>query len=51
MNDSLRATRKHYSAEDKIRIVPNGLRGEDRVAELISVTNFYTKRANAARAA
>jgi transposase len=29
-----RATRKHYSAEDKIRIVLDGLRGEYSVAEL-----------------
>lgn len=29
-----RATRKHYSAEDKIRIVLEGLRGEDSLAEL-----------------
>ena len=29
-----RATRTHYSAEDKIRIVLEGLRGEDSIAEL-----------------
>lgn len=29
-----RATRRHYSAEDKIRIVLEGLRGEDSIAEL-----------------
>jgi transposase len=29
-----RATRKHYSAEEKIRIVLEGLRGEDSIAEL-----------------
>eukprot|EP01039_Chlorochromonas_danica_P016781 gene16781-19900_t len=29
-----RATRKQYSAEDKIRIVLEGLRGEDSIAEL-----------------
>ena len=29
-----RATRKHYSAEEKIRIVVAGLRGEDSIAEL-----------------
>jgi transposase len=29
-----RATRKHYSAEEKIRIVLAGLRGEDSIAEL-----------------
>ena len=29
-----RATRKRYSAEEKIRIIIDGLRGEDSVAEL-----------------
>ncbi len=29
-----RSTRKHYSAEEKIRIVLEGLRGEDSIAEL-----------------
>ena len=29
-----RATRKHYSAEEKIRIVLDSLRGESSVAEL-----------------
>src|SRR6476646_11848825 len=29
-----RATRKHHSAEDKIRIVLEGLRGEDSIAGL-----------------
>ncbi len=29
-----RATRKRYSAEEKIRIVLEGLRGEDSIAEL-----------------
>lgn len=29
-----RATRRHYSAEDKIRIVLEGLRGDDSIAEL-----------------
>ena len=29
-----RATRRHYSAEEKIRIVLQGLRGEDSIAEL-----------------
>jgi len=29
-----RATRKRYSAEEKIRIVLSGLRGEDSIAEL-----------------
>lgn len=29
-----RKTRKQYSAEDKIRIILDGLRGEDSIAEL-----------------
>ena len=32
--DIRRATRKQYSAEDKIRIVLDGLRGEHSIAEL-----------------
>src|SRR6266511_716155 len=40
-----RAVRKHYSAEDKIRIVLDGLRGEDSIAELCRregiVENLY----------
>src|SRR5277367_5981091 len=34
LKDIRRATRKHYSAEDKIRIVLDGLRGEDSIAGL-----------------
>ena len=34
VKDIRRATRKQYSAEDKIRIVLDGLRGEDSIAEL-----------------
>ena len=42
-----RATRKHYSAEEKIRIVLDGLRGESSVAELcrregIAESLYYT---------
>ena len=33
VRDIWRATRKHYSAEEKIRIVLEGLRGEDSIAE------------------
>ena len=32
--DIRRATRKRYSVEEKIRIVLEGLRGEDSIAEL-----------------
>jgi len=34
VRDIRRRTRRHYSAEDKIRIVMEGLRGEDSIAEL-----------------
>ena len=34
IRDIRRATRRHYSAEEKIRIVLEGLRGEDTIAEL-----------------
>jgi transposase len=34
VKDIRRATRKHYSAEEKIRIVLDGLRGESSIAEL-----------------
>ena len=45
MKDIRRATRRHFSAEDKIRIVLEGLRGEDSIAELCRregiVQNLY----------
>ncbi len=34
VKDVRRQTRRHFSAEDKIRIVLDGLRGEDSIAEL-----------------
>jgi transposase len=34
INEIMRKTRKQYSAEEKIRIVLDGLRGEDSIAEL-----------------
>ena len=34
IQDIRRATRRHYSAEEKTRIVLAGLRGEDTIAEL-----------------
>jgi transposase len=34
VKDIRRATRRHFSAEDKIRIVLDGLRGDDSIAEL-----------------
>ena len=47
IKDIRRATRRHFSAEDKIRIVLDGLRGEDSVAELcrkegIAQSLYYT---------
>jgi transposase len=41
------ATRRHFSAEDKIRIVIDGLRGDDSIAELcrregIAQSLYYT---------
>ena len=33
VRDIRRATRRHFSAEEKIRIVLDGLRGEDSIAE------------------
>src|ERR671928_164003 len=46
VKDIRRATRRHFSAEDKIRIVLEGLRGEDSIAELcrregISSSMYY----------
>ena len=45
VNKIRRATRRHFSAEDKIRIVLEGLRGEDSIAELCRregiVQNLY----------
>ena len=34
IRDIRRATRRHFSAEEKIRVVPEGLRGEESIAEL-----------------
>jgi transposase len=34
LKDIRRATRPHFSAEDKIRMVLDGLRGDDSIAEL-----------------
>jgi len=34
IKDIRRATRKHYGAEEKIRIVLEGLRGEESIAAL-----------------
>src|SRR3546814_2271313 len=47
VQDIRRATRRHFSAEDKIRIVLDGLRGDDSIAELcrkegIAQSLYYT---------
>ena len=47
VKDIRRATRRHFSAEDKIRIVLDGLRGEDSIAGLcrkegIAQSLYYT---------
>lgn len=34
IKDIRRATRRHWSAEDKIRIVLEGMRGEESISEL-----------------
>ena len=36
----MRAIRKHYSSEEKIRIVLQGLRGEDSIVEVCRVKRF-----------
>ena len=36
-----RATRRHFSAEDKIRIVLEGLHGEDSIAELYAAREAF----------
>ena len=49
VKDIRRQTRRHFSAEDKIRIVLDGLRGEDSIAELCRkediAQSLYTARA------
>src|SRR5262249_24542947 len=41
VRDIRRATRRHRSAEEKIRIVLEGLRGEDSIAELCRKEGIY----------
>ena len=41
VKDIRRATRKQYSAEEKIRIVLEGLRGEDSIAETVTEKPFF----------
>ena len=47
VKDIRRRTRRHFSAEDKMRIVLRGLRGDDSIAELcrregIAQSLYYT---------
>jgi transposase len=47
VKDIRRATRRYFSTEDKIRIVIDGLRGDDSIAELcckegIAQSLYYT---------
>lgn len=48
VKDIRRQTRRHFSAEDKIRIVLEGLRGDDSIAELcrkegVAQSLYYTR--------
>ncbi|SFO60666.1 hypothetical protein SAMN04244567_02410 [Paracoccus pantotrophus] len=49
VKDIRRQTRRHFSAEDKIRIVLEGLRGDDSIAEL--ATDILVIRGGAKRQA
>jgi transposase len=44
VRDIRRATRRRFSAEDKIRIVLEGLRGEDSIAELSAAVLALDKK-------
>ena len=39
VRDIRRATRRHYSAEEKIRVVLEGLRGEDSITDIGKALN------------
>ena len=56
IKDFRRLTRKHYGAEDKIRIVLEGLRGEELIAALcrregIAESLYTTGRRNSSKRA
>jgi transposase len=56
IKDIRRATHKQYSAEEKIRIVLEGLRGEESIAALcrregIAESLYYTGRRNSSKLA
>jgi transposase len=44
VKDIRRATRRQFSDEEKIRIVPEGLRGEESIAELCRRENRLLKK-------
>lgn len=46
IKDIRRATRRHFSSEDKIRIVLDGLRGEDSIAEASRWSSTSCRRAS-----
>lgn len=48
VKDIRRQTRRHFSAEDKIRIVLEGLRGDDSIAELCRKEGIAQSRSSAA---
>lgn len=43
IKDIKRKTRKQYSAEEKVRIVLDGLRGEDSIAELCRQEDIFAE--------
>ncbi len=47
VRDIRRATRRHFSAEEKIRIVLEGLRGEDSIADLAETRDDVSANYNA----
>ena len=51
IKDIRRQTRRHFSAEDKIRIVLEGLRGEDSISELCRRAGKRRLAGDTARAA
>ncbi len=48
VRDIRRATRRHYSAEEKIRIILEGLRGEDSIAELCRLQKLVISKRRSA---
>jgi transposase len=42
VRDIRRKTRKKYSAEEKVRIVLEGLRGEEKIAEICRREGIHT---------